>query len=105
MTGYLLTGSVLMGLYQPGEGRQRQRPADESGPDSPFQQQQHVLILTAMAAESQARCLEIQFSGGLNICFWQSQKSTSVNVLTNPSEPTDRVFLHLYHLESTVKQA
>lgn len=96
MTVYLLTGSVLMGLYQ--------RAEDERGLASPFQQQQHLLTLTAAAVESQAQCLEIQFLGGLNICSRQSQKSIGIDVLPNPSEPTDWVLLHLYHLGSTVKQ-
>lgn len=48
MTGYLLTGSVLMGLYQPGEGRRRQRLADESGPDS--------FSLPAAAARANTDC-------------------------------------------------
>jgi len=58
-----------------------------------------------MVVELQDRCLEIQFSGGLNICFWHSQDSTSINVLTNPGEPTDWVFPHLYRLGTVVKQA
>lgn len=86
-----------MGLYW-------ERAEDERVLDSPFQQQ-HLLILTAMAAELQTRGLEIQFSGGLNLCFWHSQKCTSISMLINPLEHTDHLLLHLYCLGRMARKA
>lgn len=81
-----------------------ERAEDERVPDSPFQQQHHLLIPIAMVAELQTRNLEIQFSGGLNICFWHSQKCTSISMLIDPLEPRDHLFLHLYCLGRTARK-
>lgn len=96
MAGYLLRVSP--------DGVYWERAEDERVPDSPFQQQHHLLIPIAMVAELQTRSLEIQFSGGLNICFWHSQKCTSISMLIDPLEPRDHLFLHLYCLGRTARK-